>query len=56
MQEAERRGLSNITNMVDCIPYLVEDKSISLFERHKVLNRVELHSRSEIMYETYQAN
>lgn len=53
VQEAESRGLSNITNMVDCIPYLIEEKAIALFERHKVLNRVELHSRSEIMYETY---
>lgn len=53
LQEAERRGLSNITNMVDSIPYLVEEKAIELFERHKVLNRVELHSRSEILYETY---
>jgi len=39
--------------MVDSIPYLVDEKAIALFERHKVLNRVELHSRSEILYETY---
>ncbi|MDD4842859.1 MAG: glutamine synthetase III [Anaerotignum sp.] len=53
VQEAERRGLSNITNMVDSIPYLVEEKAVQLFERHKVLSRVELQSRSEIMYESY---
>ncbi len=53
VQEAERRGLSNITNMVDTVPYLVEEKAVTLFERHKVLSRLELQSRSEIMYEAY---
>lgn len=53
IEEAERRGLSNITNMVDSIPYLVSQSSIDIFERHKVLTRLELHSRAEIKYETY---
>ena len=51
--EAERRGLSNITNMVDAAPYLVEEKSVELFARHKVLTKLELQSRMEIMYESY---
>ncbi|MFV0314180.1 MAG: glutamine synthetase III [Anaerotignum sp.] len=53
VEEAKHRGLSNISNMVDSVPYLIEEKSIALFERHKVLSRLELQSRAEIMYESY---
>lgn len=53
VEEAERRGLPNITNTVDAIPSLVTDKSIALFEHHHVLNRAELFSRAEINYEAY---
>ena len=53
VEEAERRGLPNITNMVDAIPALVTEKAVSLFERHHVLNRLELNSRAEINYEAY---
>ena len=52
-QEAARRGLPNISNTVDAIPALITDKAISLFERHHVLSRLELHSRAEINYEAY---
>jgi len=51
--EAERRNLPNITNMVDSVMHLVSEKSIQLFERHHVLTALELHSRTEIMYESY---
>lgn len=51
--EAQKRGLPHIRNMVDSIPYLVSDKTIETFERHEVLNRVELFSRAEINYEAY---
>lgn len=53
VEEAERRGLPNISNTVDAVPALVTEKSIALFERHRVLNRLELHSRAEINYEAY---
>lgn len=51
--EAERRGLPNIRNMVDCAPYLIADETIALFSRHGVLSEKELHSRYEILLETY---
>ena len=39
--------------MVEAIPSLVTEKSIKLFEKHKVFSEAELYSRAEIMYETY---
>lgn len=53
VEEAERRGLPNIKSMVEAIPALVTEKSIKMFEKHKVFSSVELHSRAEIMYEAY---
>lgn len=53
VEEAERRGLPNIKTMVDAIPALVTDKSIQLFEKHKVFSSAELQSRVEINYEAY---
>lgn len=53
VKEAEERGLSNLTNMVDATPYLMEQKSIDLFARHHVLNEFEIVSRVEIMFESY---
>lgn len=53
VKEAEKRGLPNIKSMVEAIPALVTDKAIKLFEKHKVFSAVELHSRAEIMFESY---
>ena len=53
VEEAERRGLPNIKNMVDALECLTEENTIALFEKHKVLTRVELTSRQEVGYETY---
>ncbi len=53
ISEAEKRGLPNIKSMVEAIPYLVCDKTVKMFERQNVLNRVELESRAEINYEIY---
>ena len=39
VEEAERRGLPNIDNMVDAIPYLKDEKAVSLFERFGVFTR-----------------
>ena len=51
--EAERRGLPNITSMVDAVDTLVTDKAVKLFERFGIFTRVELESRAEVLYETY---
>ena len=53
VEEAERRGLPNIKAMVDAIPALTKEKSISMFESFKVFTKAELESRVEIEYETY---
>jgi glutamine synthetase len=51
--EAERRGLPNITSMVDAIPALTTDKAVKLFESFGVFTKAELESRVEIQYEAY---
>ena len=53
VEEAERRGLPNIKNMVDAIPALTTDKAVKLFEEFGVFTKTELESRSEIKYEAY---
>ena len=53
VEEAKRRGLPNITSMVDAIPALITEKSIKLFEKYGVFTKAELESRVEVKYETY---
>ena len=53
IEEAERRGLPNIKNMVDAIPALTTDKAVALFEKFGVFTKAELESRTEIQYEAY---
>ncbi|MDE6905121.1 MAG: glutamine synthetase III [Lachnospiraceae bacterium] len=53
VEEAKRRGLPNITSMVDAIPALNTEKSVKLFEKFGVFTKAELDSRVEIEYETY---
>src|SRR4029078_1195874 len=52
-KEAGKRGLLNLKNTVDALPQLVTKEAIALFEKYKVLNGRELHSRYDIMVETY---
>ncbi|MBQ5863283.1 MAG: glutamine synthetase III, partial [Peptococcaceae bacterium] len=49
VQEAERRGLLNLTNTADAIPHLVDEKNIALFTRHGIYTAEEIHSRCEIL-------
>ena len=51
--EAERRGLLNLPTTPDALPYYLEQKSIDLFARHKVLNETEMRARYEVMLENY---
>ncbi len=53
VEEAERRGLPNIKSMVEAIPALTTEKTVSMFEKFKVFTRAELESRAEIKYENY---
>ena len=51
--EAKRRGLPNITTMVEAVDTLTTEKAVRLFERFGIFTRAELQSREEILYETY---
>ncbi len=53
IEEAEKRGLPNITSMVEAIGTLNTPKAIKLFETFGVFTKAELESRMEIMYENY---
>ncbi len=51
--EAKARGLLNLKTTVDALPHYLDDKNVNLFERHKVLSRDEINSRTEILLENY---
>ncbi len=53
VKEAEKRGLPNIKSTVEAIPALISEKSIRLFEKHKVFTKSELCSRFEVLLEDY---
>jgi len=51
--EAEKRGLANIKSTVESLPELTKPEVVRIFEKHKVLSKVELESREEIYLEVY---
>jgi glutamine synthetase len=51
--EAEKRGLSNLKTTVDALPEFISKKSIDVFTKHHVLTETEVHSRYEILMESY---
>ena len=53
VEEARKRGLSNLRTTVDALPHYVDEKNIALFERQKVYTRQEVESRYEVKLETY---
>ncbi|MBQ8426918.1 MAG: glutamine synthetase III [Clostridia bacterium] len=52
-KEAQKRGLLNLKTTVDALPHYSDTKNIELFERHKVLSKSEINSRTEILLENY---
>ena len=53
IEEAEKRGLRNLRNTVEALPTYIDEETIQLFERNKVLNRVELESIFVVYTERY---
>ncbi|MCL2013942.1 MAG: glutamine synthetase III [Oscillospiraceae bacterium] len=53
VDEAGKRGLSNLKTTVDALPEFVSPKSIELFTNHGVFTESELRSRYEILLEGY---
>ncbi len=51
--EAEKRGLLNMKSTPDCLPHMLDEKNIKLFETHKVLSETEVRARCEIKLENY---
>ena len=52
-KEAEKRGLSNLKTTADALPDFKTEKSIALFEKHRIFTRTEVMSRYEILVENY---
>src|SRR5262249_33234386 len=52
-KEAEKRGLPNLHNTVDCLPVIVRKDTIDLLAKYKVYSARELHSRLAILAENY---
>ena len=53
IQEAEKRGLSNLTCTVDALGTYLQPKHIELFSKHRVFTEEELAARNEIHLENY---
>ncbi len=53
IEEANRRGLTNIKSMVEAVDALTTQKAIDLFGKFHIFTEAELHSRAEILYEIY---
>src|SRR3954469_10921752 len=51
--EAEKRGLANLKQTPDALPWLLEDQTVTLFSNYGVLSERELESRFEVFAEQY---
>jgi glutamine synthetase len=52
-EEAEQRGLANLRQSPDALPWLVEPSTVEVFSRYDVLSERELESRYEVLVEQY---
>jgi glutamine synthetase len=53
-KEAARRGLPNIKTTDEAIKAIVAKETVALFEKYRILSRVELESRNHIFNEAYE--
>jgi glutamine synthetase len=51
--EAERRGLLNLKQTPEALPYLIADDTTTAFSNYGVLSEREIHSRYEVLLEQY---
>jgi len=51
--EAAERGLPNLKTTLDALPELIKPESLALFDKYKVFNDREMHSRYEVGLEQY---
>src|SRR3954452_15211694 len=52
-KEAEQRGLANLAQSPEALPWLIEPSTIEVFSAYDVLSERELHSRYEVSLEQY---
>lgn len=53
IEEAEKRGLLNLKSTADCLPYFIHPKNVELFTSHHIFTEKEMHSRFEILLDSY---
>lgn len=53
VEEAARRGLSNFKTTPEALKIQIAESTIELFEKHRVMNKVEVEARYEIELEEY---
>lgn len=53
VKEAEKRGLANVKDTPRALDFSVSDKAVKLYEKHKVLTKIEIDARHEIKLESY---
>ncbi|MCL2765440.1 MAG: glutamine synthetase III [Treponema sp.] len=53
IEEAQKRGLSNLKTTVDALPEFISKKSVELFTKHHVFTETEIRSRYGILMEAY---
>src|SRR5215217_2858359 len=54
--EAEQRGLYNLKQTPDALPWLINEQTVEVFSRYGVLSERELESRYEVFVEQYVTN
>ena len=53
VEEAEKRGLANLHDIVECMSAYIDPKNVGLFTRHGILTEAEMFARYEIHLENY---
>ena len=53
IEEAEKRGLSNLKTTADAMPKLLDPKNVDMLTSHGIFTKSELDSRCDIMLENY---
>ena len=53
VEEAARRGLSNLPTTADCLDHYLSEKNLQLFEAHRVFSETEMRARCAILAENY---
>ena len=53
IEEAKRRGLSNLPATPDCLPKMLDKKNVEMLKSHGIYTEMEVRSRYEILLENY---